>query len=338
MGLAQLREMPQQTVDLLRPRPRFEPAIDVAALVTTDGETDEFLIVRRTDGREDELAGADQTVLSAGEAVTVITPTGGGSYSNHAGEGRRTFLGWLANLAFHRSAFGPAWEPNDEYEDDEHEEEQQAAWTGILDLHAEETLSIDVTLDDLTEMIRRLQAKRVVIDSLSGYELALAPLGVKPLMEFGGGCGFGQKKPDFWIGVVVGVVAWLISAASIFVGIAPIRLASRSAHGTARRDQDQSGGQRTAEAEGPGDGRRDVRDHTEGDERQRREEAERRVGEARVRADLAHQRSHAGERRPQVESDQEDPGQEQPATVPQGRHPHADGGGFQRRISGDVRT
>lgn len=33
------------------------------------------------------------------------------------GEGRRTFLGWLANLAFHRSAFGPAWEPNDEDED-----------------------------------------------------------------------------------------------------------------------------------------------------------------------------------------------------------------------------
>jgi 5-oxoprolinase (ATP-hydrolysing) len=35
-------------------------------------------LVRRSDGREDELAGADQTVLSAGEAVTVITPTGGG--------------------------------------------------------------------------------------------------------------------------------------------------------------------------------------------------------------------------------------------------------------------
>ncbi len=33
------------------------------------------------------------------------------------------------------------------------------------------------------------------------YERALAPLGVKPLMEFGKACGFGREaKPDFWIG------------------------------------------------------------------------------------------------------------------------------------------
>jgi catechol 2,3-dioxygenase-like lactoylglutathione lyase family enzyme len=33
------------------------------------------------------------------------------------------------------------------------------------------------------------------------YEKALAPLGVKPIMEFGKACGFGrEKKPDFWIG------------------------------------------------------------------------------------------------------------------------------------------
>jgi len=36
-------------------------------------------------------------------------------------------------------------------------------------------LSIDETLHDLTEMIHHLKAKRVVIDSLSGFELALAP-------------------------------------------------------------------------------------------------------------------------------------------------------------------
>jgi circadian clock protein KaiC len=36
-------------------------------------------------------------------------------------------------------------------------------------------LSIDETLHDLIEMIKRMQAKRVVIDSLSGFELALAP-------------------------------------------------------------------------------------------------------------------------------------------------------------------
>ena len=36
-------------------------------------------------------------------------------------------------------------------------------------------LSIDETLHDLIQMIDRMQAKRVVIDSLSGFELALAP-------------------------------------------------------------------------------------------------------------------------------------------------------------------
>jgi circadian clock protein KaiC len=36
-------------------------------------------------------------------------------------------------------------------------------------------LSIDETLHELTVMIDRLKAKRVVIDSLSGFELALAP-------------------------------------------------------------------------------------------------------------------------------------------------------------------
>ncbi|PSC06819.1 5-oxoprolinase [Alsobacter soli] len=35
-------------------------------------------LVRRLDGRIEELGGCDQTVLEAGEAVTVITPTGGG--------------------------------------------------------------------------------------------------------------------------------------------------------------------------------------------------------------------------------------------------------------------
>jgi 5-oxoprolinase (ATP-hydrolysing) len=35
-------------------------------------------LVRRLDGRIEELQGCDQTVLQAGEAVTIITPTGGG--------------------------------------------------------------------------------------------------------------------------------------------------------------------------------------------------------------------------------------------------------------------
>ncbi len=32
------------------------------------------------------------------------------------------------------------------------------------------------------------------------YEKVLAPLGIKPVMEFGQACGFGREtKPDFWI-------------------------------------------------------------------------------------------------------------------------------------------
>ena len=50
----------------------------------------------------------------------------------------------------------------------------RAGDVGVIDTRSLD-LSIDVTLNDLSDMIRRLQAKRVVIDSLSGYELALAP-------------------------------------------------------------------------------------------------------------------------------------------------------------------
>jgi circadian clock protein KaiC len=45
---------------------------------------------------------------------------------------------------------------------------------GVVDTRSLD-LSIDETLFDLTRMVERMQAKRVVIDSLSGYELALAP-------------------------------------------------------------------------------------------------------------------------------------------------------------------
>ena len=45
---------------------------------------------------------------------------------------------------------------------------------GVIDTRSLD-LSIDETLHDLIEMIDLMQAKRVVIDSLSGFELALAP-------------------------------------------------------------------------------------------------------------------------------------------------------------------
>lgn len=50
----------------------------------------------------------------------------------------------------------------------------KAGHIGVIDTHSLD-LSIDQTLHDLIEMITRMQAKRVVIDSLSGFELALAP-------------------------------------------------------------------------------------------------------------------------------------------------------------------
>lgn len=50
----------------------------------------------------------------------------------------------------------------------------QAGQVGVIDTRSLD-LTIDETLNDLIEMINRMQAKRVVIDSLSGFELALAP-------------------------------------------------------------------------------------------------------------------------------------------------------------------
>lgn len=50
----------------------------------------------------------------------------------------------------------------------------KAGQVGVIDTRALD-MSIDETLYDLLEMIDRMQAKRLVIDSLSGFELALAP-------------------------------------------------------------------------------------------------------------------------------------------------------------------
>jgi 5-oxoprolinase (ATP-hydrolysing) len=68
---------------------RFRQTMDCAILSAhrkvrpfgmAGGEAGELgkTLVRRLSGVVEELAGADQTVLQAGEAVTVITPTGGG--------------------------------------------------------------------------------------------------------------------------------------------------------------------------------------------------------------------------------------------------------------------
>jgi len=50
----------------------------------------------------------------------------------------------------------------------------KAGQVGVIDTHSLD-LSIDETLHDLIALIKKMRAKRVVIDSLSGFELALAP-------------------------------------------------------------------------------------------------------------------------------------------------------------------
>ena len=50
----------------------------------------------------------------------------------------------------------------------------KAGHVGVIDTRSLD-LSIDETLHDLIDMIKKMKAKRVVIDSLSGFELALAP-------------------------------------------------------------------------------------------------------------------------------------------------------------------
>src|SRR5450830_1906763 len=49
----------------------------------------------------------------------------------------------------------------------------EAGQVGVIDTRSLD-LSIDETLHDLVDMINRMKAKRVVIDSLSGFELTLA--------------------------------------------------------------------------------------------------------------------------------------------------------------------
>jgi catechol 2,3-dioxygenase-like lactoylglutathione lyase family enzyme len=56
----------------------------------------------------------------------------------------------------------------------------------------EKTMSI---IDHLTLVVSNYA------HSKSFYEKALAPLGIRPIMDFGQACGFGRdEKPEFWIG------------------------------------------------------------------------------------------------------------------------------------------
>ncbi|MEJ7669085.1 MAG: ATPase domain-containing protein [Casimicrobiaceae bacterium] len=123
--------------------------------------------VRMTMGvpRLDEMLGGG---LPAGFSLLVAGPTGSGKTilaSAFLTEGaRRGETGVIA--AFEKS---PKQTRSRTLEDLIHKGQLSVIDTRALDL------SIDETLYELTETIRRTNAKRVVIDSLSGFELALAP-------------------------------------------------------------------------------------------------------------------------------------------------------------------
>lgn len=106
--------------------------------------------------------------LPAGYSLLVVGPSGSGKTilaTEFLAEGvRRGEPGVIA--AFEKS-------PNQLLSNQLHKL-VEAGQVGVIDTRSLD-LSIDETLHDLIEMITCMQAKRVVIDSLSGFELALAP-------------------------------------------------------------------------------------------------------------------------------------------------------------------
>jgi circadian clock protein KaiC len=115
--------------------------------------------------RLDEMLGGG---LPAGYSLVVVGPSGSGKTilaTEFLAEGvRRGEPGVIA--AFEKS-------PN-QLLNNKLQEMVKSGQVGVIDTRSLD-LSIDETLHDLIEMINRMQAKRVVIDSLSGFELALAP-------------------------------------------------------------------------------------------------------------------------------------------------------------------
>ncbi|MHB1245629.1 MAG: ATPase domain-containing protein [Sulfuriferula sp.] len=117
------------------------------------------------------IAGLDEMLgggLPAGYSLLVVGPSGSGKTilaTEFLAEGvRRGEKGVIA--AFEKS-------PNQLLSNQLHEL-VNAGDVGVIDTRSLD-LSIDETLNDLIVMINQMKAKRVVIDSLSGFELALAP-------------------------------------------------------------------------------------------------------------------------------------------------------------------
>jgi circadian clock protein KaiC len=137
---------------------------DAAAVPAINASTGEQRVPMGVPDLDEMLGGG----LPAGYSLLVVGPSGSGKTimaTEFLAEGvRRGEPGVIA--AFEKS---PSQLLNNKLQ-----MLVKAGQVGVIDTRSLD-LSIDETLHDLIAMINRMQAKRVVIDSLSGFELALAP-------------------------------------------------------------------------------------------------------------------------------------------------------------------
>lgn len=151
--------------DGIRVFPRAIVKNSTGAELTTKASIEESRVPMGMPGLDDMLGGG----LPVGYSLLVVGPSGCGKTiltTEFLAEGaRRGEPGVIA--AFEKS-------PSQLLGNRKLHSLVQAGQVGVIDTRSLD-LSIDETLHDLIEMITRMKAKRVVIDSLSGFELALAP-------------------------------------------------------------------------------------------------------------------------------------------------------------------
>ncbi|MBA4142033.1 MAG: AAA family ATPase [Nitrosospira sp.] len=139
-------------------------AAELATQLATEAATGQKRVSMGIPGLDEMLGGG----LPVGYSLLVVGPSGSGKTimaTQFLAEGaRRDEPGVIA--AFEKS---PSQLLNNKLH-----ALVEAGQVGVINTRALD-LSIDETLHDLIKTIDRLQAKRVVIDSLSGFELALAP-------------------------------------------------------------------------------------------------------------------------------------------------------------------
>ena len=144
------------------PRAIIKPGSQVEAAITLS--VGEKRVTTGTPGLDEMMGGG----LPAGYSLLVVGPSGSGKTilsTEFLAEGvRRGEPGVIA--AFEKSPSQLLSKKLNAM--------IQAGQVGVIDTRSLD-LSIDQTLHELIAMINRMQAKRVVIDSLSGFELALAP-------------------------------------------------------------------------------------------------------------------------------------------------------------------